>query len=178
MKSSFNVKILVFLFFSTSCKKQWVGFYGSELDSGLKHLASSTLELKKDESFKLVYSMTSLESTTPSTRIVELKGKFGRTVDQIELMPDTKRVNSLSYGKNPDSLNFSHDGVRRSALVVIDTFYGQVQRIEESEPITLHLTSKSNSKYLWNDQNCFVKFDNPDVRYDLKNYCSEIRTVK
>lgn len=166
------------LFFGTSCKNQLAGVYAGESKSGLKHLSSSLLELNTDNSFKLTYSTILLYSTVPSTSISELKGKFKHNDDQIKLILETKKVNWLSYGKNPDSLNFSSAGARRTALVVIDTLYGQVQPIEKDQLIILNLASKSNSKYLWNEQNCFAKFKHSHKSQDLNNYCSEFRTEK
>ncbi|HZV68671.1 MAG TPA: hypothetical protein VFG10_03975 [Saprospiraceae bacterium] len=178
MKWSLSVIILNLLFIGISCKNQLAGIYAGELESGVKHLSSSLLELKTDKSFKLTYSTTSLESTVPSTSISEWNGRFEKNDDQIKLILETKKVNWLSYGKNPDSLNFSSAGGRRTALVVIDTFYGQVQPIENDKLIILNLASKLNSKYLWNEQNCFIKFNHSDVSHDLNNYCSEFRTEK
>jgi hypothetical protein len=178
MKLSLGIILLNLLFFGTSCKNQLAGVYAGEFESGLKHLSSSLLELKADNSFKLTYSITSLESIVPSTSISELKGKYEKNDDQIKLVLETRKLNWLSYGKNPDSLNFSTTGVRRTAIVVIDTFYGQVQPIEKDKLIILNLASKPNSKYLWNEQNCFIKFSTSDVSHDLNNYCSEFRTEK
>jgi hypothetical protein len=151
-----------------------IGYYGGEAISSTKHLSYSALELRKDKTFKLISSSTSLESTIPSTNIHELEGQFENERGQLVILPERERIIWLSYGKNPDSLSFSSAGSRRSAVIVIDTLYGEIQKLNEAKPLIFNLASKPNSKYIWNEKNCFIKFDNSEVSNDLTNYCSEI----
>jgi hypothetical protein len=151
-----------------------LGFYVGEIDSGVKHLSNSTIELRDNNLFELTNSLTSLESTIPSTQITEIEGKFNIENDHLILFPVSKKVNWLTYAKNPDTLNFNPYGSRKSAMVVVDTSFGQIQTIKEPKPIKFNLTSKQNSKYIWNDESCFVKYLNSESSNDLTNYCSEL----
>ncbi len=161
-----------------SCKSQISGLYVGEIDSGIKHLSNSTLKLKDDNQFELVNSMTSLESTIPSTTINEITGKFDKDNDYLILFPESKKINWLTYGENPDTVKLNSNGVRKSAFVVVDTIYGQIQIIEGAEPIRFKITNKENSKYIWNNETCFVKYLNTESSNDLMNYCSELTKIK
>ena len=172
------VLIITLLLVIASCKNQMTGFYAGTTESGIKHLTTSTLYLRKDKTFKLSCSTSSFESTIPSTGISDIEGKYKREKDQIKLLLQTKRGGWLSYGENPDTLNMNPAGARRTALIGTDTIYGPVKPIAKEDSIIFNITIKPNSKYLWNERNCFIKFDNPDVSKDLKNYCSEIRLEK
>lgn len=171
--SVLTIASLLILF--ASCKSQTLGLYVGEIESGVKHLSNSTIELKDDNLFKLTYSMTSIESTIPSTQVTEIVGKFKKENDHLTLFPVSKIVNWLTFGRNPDTLNLNSNGARYTAIVVIDTSFGKIQTIKEPKPIEFHLTNKQYSQYIWNDQNCFIKYINADVSNDLKNYCSDIR---
>lgn len=172
------VSIFIIILVIASCKNQMAGFYAGTMESGIRHLPSSTLELRKDNTFKLSYSTSSFESTLPSTGISDIEGKYKRDKDQIKLLLQTQRGGWLSYGENPDTLNMNPAGARKTALIVTDTTYGQVEVIEKDELIIFKITTKPNSTYLWNEQHCFFKFENPDVSKDLRNYCSELRIEK
>ena len=182
-KENIEMKIAILTMVSSlilfvSCKSQISGLYVGEIDSGIKHLSNSTLKLKDDNQFELVNSMTSLESTIPSTTINEITGKFDKDNDYLILFPESKKINWLTYGENPDTVKLNSNGVRKSAFVVVDTIYGQIQIIEGAEPIRFKITNKENSKYIWNNETCFVKYLNTESSNDLMNYCSELTKIK
>lgn len=168
------VLLLLSIGYMTSCSKNWSGIYTNELNSGIKHISSTSLVLTSNNHFKLVQSTTSLEFQIPSTQISIQKGKYQKHKKQLYLLTETKQINWVSYGENPDTLKLNPKGVRKTALIAIDTSYGKIQLIKEPQTIKFNLTNKSNSIYIWNDQNCFCKFKNTETSNDLKNYCSEI----
>lgn len=159
----------------SSCKSQILGLYVGEIDLGVKHLSNSTIELRDDNLFELTYSMTSLETTIPTTQITEIEGNFNKKNDHLILFPVSKKVNWLTYAKNPDTLNVNSNGARKSAMVVVDTSFGQIQTIKDPKPIKFNLTGKQNSQFIWNDESCFIKYINVHVSNDLIKYCSDIR---
>ncbi len=168
--------ILTSVLIITSCTNNTLGLYVDELDSGVKHISQSTIKLSDNNKFELTHSFTSLEFTIPSTDIEEVEGSFKQEKDTLILFPVSIKRSYLRYGKNPDSLHMDTNGARRSELVVTDTIYGQIQLIIEPKPIIFNYTSRQNSRYIWNDESCFIKYLNSESSNDLINYCSEIKS--
>ena len=151
------------------------GKYIGEVDSGVNHMSTSVLEFSNKFRFKQVRSTTSLENRTPSTIIYESEGKYQKEGDRIVLLQEYQRTNHLMYGENPNALNFDSLGVRKSALVVLDTIFGRRQMIDTPSEVHYKCSQKPNSKYIWNERECYLMYINTEKSKDSKNYCSELR---
>jgi len=167
------ILLLNSIFLISSCNSQTIGVCFGEVNSGLKHLSSSTLELKKGNTFKLANSTTSLEAVMPSTNIYEITGKFQKRKGEIILFPKEKRTSWLTYGKNPNKTKTK--GARNTRYIVVDTIYGQKQTLQTLDTLEFKFSIKPNSKYIWNDQNCYIKYDHTELSTDLTNYRSKIK---
>ena len=143
-----NLKIIWLLnivFLYGSCDSQSYGIYVGEVESGVTYLSNSTLELKKENTFKLTNSITSLEAKAPSTNITKISGKFKKLKGQIILFPEKRRTYMLQqYAK---TTNKTHKiGAINIADIVIDTIFNNPeQKVKSSAPILINITTEPNS---------------------------------
>lgn len=169
-------KIIVFsCFVLVSCQGRYCGRYVGEIKSKVKSISSSTIELGKDKQFILSTTSTYLGNPKPLAGNVELHGSYSIKRNEIILEPKSKRTNSIIYKRNLEEGKDKIIGSRQSAYKVTDTIFGQSLNLIDAEVIQFYLSKRKNSRYVWNKEDCFVKYDKTSTENDLKNYCMEVR---
>ena len=179
---------LVAFFFLISCSNKIVRAYGNGIDSQPKSLSGSVLELRKDKTFTLTRTTTIFEYAIPQGGITEIVGTYNSKSNSLLLMPIKQRVSWVEYGpnsmgnqvikENPGVGNIPFKGVRATAIVAIDTTFGDFQDIKSSETLEFVKHVRPNSIYFINGDECFYTYINSDISHDLKNYCSDFVTVR